>query len=139
MTESTITLGGNELKMRYCAAAETGFEALAHKSLNVFIPHPEIDDEGNIVKDEDGKTIYNQPEASLDDYIRLGVAAIIAAYTIDDNNPPLIDGMDVTRYVLYAATPSEVKSIISSVSQLRSDWYAVPEVVKTENSESEKN
>ena len=107
--EKTISICGQDVQMLYCAATETGFEQLANRSINVFLPG---DDDGN-------------PAATGDDYIKLGIAAIIAAYARNDQEPPVS-----VKDVLYEATPQEVVSLITSAVELRAKWYNVPEIVE---------
>ena len=95
--------------MLYCAATETGFEQLANRSINVFLPG---DDNEN-------------PAATGDDYIKLGIAAIIAAYAKNDQEPPVS-----VKDVLYEATPQEVVALITSAVELRAKWYNVPGIVE---------
>ena len=128
----TIKICGKEVKMLYCAAAETGYESMSGKSSSVFSPQVvEYDDEGRPQKIE-------QPTASLDDYLKLALSAIIAAYGRDGGEPPL--GADD---ILYNASPTEIKELIATTARLRSEWYGLPEVVNkeplAENAEGEKN
>ena len=103
--------------MRYCAAAETGYETMADgRSSEVFIPDVEKDDDGNIVN--------IKQRATADDYIKLAIAAIVAAYAKDEKEPP-ITGKDI----LYDAGPQEVTELIRSVIELRNEWYSVPKTV----------
>ena len=107
--EKTISICGQDVQMLYCAATETGFEQLANRSINVFLPG---DDDEN-------------PAATGDDYIKLGIAAIIAAYAKNDQEPPVS-----VKDVLYEATPQEVVALITSAVELRAKWYDVPEIVE---------
>lgn len=109
--EKTISICGQDVQMLYCAATETGFEQLANRSINVFLPG---DDEEN-------------PAATGDDYIKLGIAAIIAAYARNDQEPPVS-----VKDVLYEATPQEVVALITSAVELRAKWYDVPEIIEEE-------
>ena len=113
--ERTINICGKEVTMRYCAAAETGYESLTPgKTSNVFSPTPS--------KDKDGNDIMLPPEATTSDYIRLAYAAIIAAYARKGEDAPITIGE-----ILYEATPEEVVMLITTVVQLRNEWYTVPE------------
>ena len=101
--------------MRYCAAAETGYESLTPgKTSNVFSPTPS--------KDKDGNDIMLPPEATTSDYIHLALAAIIAAYARKGEDAPI-----TAEEILYEATPEEVVTLITTVVQLRNEWYTVPE------------
>ena len=114
-TEKTITICGKEVTMRYCAAAETGYESLTPgKTSNVFSPTPS--------KDEDGNPTVLPPEATTSDYIHLALAAIIAAYASKGEDAPI-----TAEEILYEATPEEVVTLITTVVQLRNEWYTVPE------------
>ena len=81
----TITLCGKKVKIMYCAATETGYETIAGKSSQVFLSTVlERDENGNVTKSE-------PPAATLDDYIKLALAGIIAAYASEDKEPPITD------------------------------------------------
>ena len=111
-----------DVRMRYCAAAETGYETLSGKSAAVFAPIA--------VKDEEGNPIGWEVKAVFDDYIRLAVAAVIAAYSVSDAKPPIsVDD------VLFEATPQDVSALVEAVIELRNEWYQVPAVVQPEGEE----
>ena len=117
-----------DVRMRYCAAAETGYETLSGKSAAVFAPIA--------VKDEEGNPTGWEVKAAFDDYIRLAVAAVIAAYSVSDAKPPIsVDD------VLFEATPQDVSALVEAVIELRKEWYQVPAVAKPEDEENkdEKN
>ena len=63
MNEKTITICGQEVTLRYCAATETGFEGLRGKSVS------EINFD------------------SSEDLIALGICAIVARYSYRDEQP----------------------------------------------------
>ena len=67
-TTKTIKLCGQEVELLYCPAAECNYEDLAGKSSKVFIP--------TIRKDEDGNVIEVIDNATLRDYLLLGLGAI---------------------------------------------------------------
>lgn len=116
--EKTITLCGKEVRMRYCAAAETGYETLTGKPSTVFSPIIEE-------RDAEGKpTKLTPPSASTDDYLKLAIAAIAAAYSRNNEKPPI-----TAKEILYDATPKEVTDLMTTVIKLRNQWYAVPDVV----------
>ena len=107
--------------MRYCAAAETGYESLSGNKIDVFLPTPtKWDDEGN-------PTDYIPQAAKENDYLTLGIAAIVAAYARENQGPP-ITGEDI----LYDATSKEVAELITTVAMLRAEWYNVPAVIEPE-------
>ena len=106
--------------MRYCAAAETGYETISGKSSTVFLPKMKKNEKGEIV-------VEAPPEAKSEDFILLGVAAIFAAYGKDNQEAPI-----TVETVLFDASPTEVTSIITSVVELRNKWYEMPATVDTE-------
>lgn len=120
ITEKTININGQDVKMRYCAAAETGYEKISGKSSAVFLPKLGKNEKGEIV-------VEAAPEAKSEDFILLGVAAIFAAYGKDNQEAPIS-----LEYVLFDAQPTEVTSIITSVVELRNKWYEVPATVDHE-------
>lgn len=123
IAEKTIKICGREVQMRYCAAAETGYERLSGQSSDIFVPDVEKDEEGNI------KSVTQKAKA--DDYIKLAIAAIIAAYAKDGEDTPV-----TTNQILFDAKADEVQELISSVIELRAKWYDMPEVITTENEET---
>jgi len=113
-----INLCGKKVKIMYCAATETGYETVAGKSSQVFLPTVlERDENGNVTKSE-------PPAAVLDDYIKLALAGIIAAYASEDKESP-VTGKDI----LYKATSEEITNLVSTIVRLRVAWYNVPDVV----------
>jgi len=119
IAEKNVTICGKEVAMRYCAAAETGYETISGQSVEVFVPEIEKDDDGNIVN------IKQLAKAS--DYIRLAFAAIIAAYERKGEDSPV-----TAEDILYDASPTEVNDLILTVVKLRNEWYEVPKVIKPE-------
>lgn len=113
--------------MLYCAAAETGYESLSGKSSAVFIPKRKNDAEGNPVTGENGRPVYEQPEATTGDYLVLANAAIIAAYASNKSEAPVS-----TDEILYDLGPEDIALLIQTVIRLRNQWYHVPEIVDTE-------
>lgn len=97
----TITICGKEVKLRYCAATETGFEQLAGKSI--------------------GGIDFNSQE----DLLRLSVAAIIAAYQRDGQEAPI-----ESKDILFDAKPAEIIELFKAVFELRAAWYNVPLVLE---------
>lgn len=135
-TEKTINICGTDVKMRYCAAAEAGYEQLAGKPVTVFVP--------TFGKNEKGEDIITKPaEATTYDFLELASAAIAAAYAKDEQEPPIS-----TKDILYDATPQEVTLLLNTVIELRNEWYGIPKVVndadkneapKTDEGETPKN
>ena len=122
----TITLCGKDVNIMYCAATETGYEIVAGKSSQVFLPTVlERDKNGKITKAE-------PPAATLDDYIKLALAGIIAAYASEDKEPPVTD-----KDILYNATSEEITNLVGTIGKLRVAWYNVPDVVKPDKQQEE--
>ena len=126
MKKATIKICGKKVDMLYCAAAETGYEKLSGKSSEVFIPKRAMSGD-QPVNDSDGNPIYNAPEAMLDDYIKLAVSAIIAAYAREGKDAPI-----TTKDILYDATAYDVTTIVSTVSRLRNEWYTMPAALQND-------
>lgn len=123
----TITLCGKKVKIMYCAATETGYETVAGKSSQVFLPTVlERDENGNVTKSE-------PPAATLDDYIKLALSGIIAAYASEDKEPP-VTGKDI----IYRATSEEITNLVSTIVRLRVAWYNVPDVVELDKPQTDK-
>ena len=125
----TITLCGKKVKIMYCAATETGYEIMAEKSSQVFLPTI-------LERDENGKvTKAEPPAATLDDYIKLALAGIIAAYESEDENkkPPV-----TSKDILYHATSEEVTNLVATIGKLRKEWYNVPDVVELDKPQTDK-
>lgn len=124
--EKTIKICGKDVQLRYCIASETGFEILSNKESTVFLPTP------TEKKDEEGNIIYDKPKATTEDYLRLAIASIIAAYERNGQEPPVsVDD------ILYDATPEEVTNLIAATIELRLKWYHISDVVKPETEKKE--
>ena len=124
----TITLCGKKVKIMYCAATETGYEIMAEKSSQVFLPTI-------LERDENGKvTKAEPPAATLDDYIKLALAGIVAAYESEDENkkPPV-----TSKDILYHATSEEVTNLVATIGKLRKEWYNVPDVVELDKPQTD--
>lgn len=106
--ERTITICGKEVMMRYCAAAETGFEQMSGKSI--------------------GDIDFKKQE----DLIRLSLAAILAAYLRDNADAPV-----TSAEILSDAKPKELIEMLTALLELRAAWYEIPAVVKPEMEEKE--
>ena len=118
MKQKEITINGQQVIMIYCTATENGFEEISRKSINVFLPTFGTDEEGNTI-------IKEAAPCTIGDWVTLAMAAIVAAYTKD--------GMDVpvsSEYMLYESTPQERNDLITSIVELRNEWYGVPKVVE---------
>lgn len=124
IAEKTFTICGKEVAMRYCAAAETGYETMSGQSSDIFVP--------DIERDKDGNITDIKQKAKADDYIKLAFAAIIAAYARKGEDSPI-----TAEDILYDASPTEVTNLITTVITLRNQWYEVSKVVEPETDEEE--
>lgn len=129
--ERTINICGQEVRMRYCAATETGFEALSGKKIEIFTPTVlEYDEHGKPVKIE-------PPKASSDDYIKLAMSAIVSAYARNNEEPPI-----TADAIIYDANPQEVTVLMTTVIQMRAEWYQLPATIpatETDEPKGKKN
>lgn len=133
-TERTITINIErdgqqkpvDVMLRYCAASETGYESLSGQSVDIFNPIRQ--------EREDGETEILPPKATLEDYIRLAISSIVAAYARRGENPPI-----TAEDILYDARPEEVTLLVKTVSELRYEWYKVSAVVKDEMQQDEQD
>lgn len=121
----TVVRDGEEkevdVRMRYCAAAEQGFETLSGKRMDVFSPTPTS-------WDTDGKPTKFAPKvATTQDYLTLAVSAIVAAYARTNEEPPV-----TSEDIIYDASPQTIIELITTVVTLRIQWYKVPDVVQPE-------
>ena len=131
MTEKTITICGQQVKMRYCAATEIGYEKLSDKSSAIFVPE--------VIKDENGTITDVKQNATLSDFVQLAIAGIIAAYDSENDDAPV-----TAKQILNEAAGNEVSNMVTTIVELRNDWYSVPNVAVTndyveEQEEKEKN
>lgn len=117
MKEKTINICGKEVRIIYCAATENLFEDISGKSTSVFVP--------TFGKDKDGKDIVvAPPKATIGDFVTLAVAGIIAAYTKSGEEMPV-----TSEDILYSATPYERNELLTTVVDIRNEWYNIPKVV----------
>ena len=119
MTEKTITICGKDVTILYCAATETGYERLAQKGIDVFLPtfgpNP----------DKPEETIMTAPPtANTEDYLQLAIAAIVAASESKKQEVPI-----TADDLLYRATKAEVTALITAVIELRNEWYGLSKVI----------
>lgn len=117
-SEYSVTICGQTINLRYCAAAEYGYERMTGKSVAVFVPQFEKNEEGQMV-------MTKLPEASNEDYVMLAMAAIVAYYSKQGQDAPIS-----TDDILYNASPTEITQLMTTVMKARNEWYGVPEVVK---------
>lgn len=120
MVERTVKICGKEVLMCYCTATETGYEAISGKSSVIFIPKVTKDDKGNITSVES--------QANVADCITLAVAGIIASYTRRKEKSPI-----TSDDILYEGTPEEVQNLITTILNMRNEWYQVPSLIKKED------
>ena len=116
--QKEITINGQQVMMIYCTATENGFEEISRKSINVFLPTFGTDEEGNTI-------IKEAAPCTIGDWVTLAMAAIVAAYTKDGKGVPVS-----SAYILYESTPQERNDLITSIVELRNEWYGVPKVVE---------
>lgn len=67
----------------------------------------------------------------MDDYIKLSVSAIIAAYSARGEEAPV-----TAEDVMFNASSKEISEMLTAVIQLRNQWYDIPSVVKPEIEET---
>jgi hypothetical protein len=108
-----------DVKLRYCAATETGFEAMSGKSMEVFNP--------KIVKDDKGTNQVINPIATDEDYIKLAMSAIIAAYARNEEEPPV-----QSEDIIYECTRQQVMDMVMAVSEMRIQWLNIPKLIESE-------
>lgn len=106
---------GRDVRVRYCAATETSFEEMTGKSIDVFIPTVENDE------------VKEPAKANRYDYLMLGIGGIIAAYLREQKDAPI-----TTDEILYDASPTEVMNLITTILNLRNEWYKVADIVPEE-------
>ena len=118
--ERTINICGKEVFMCYCAATETGYETISGKSSIIFVP--------KVIKDANGKVQTVEPNCNMADCITLAVAGIIASYDFRNQEAPI-----TSQDILYHAAPQEVQNLITSILEMRNEWYQVPAMIKKED------
>ena len=118
-TERTITLCGKQVKMRYCAATEIGFETLTGKSSAIFVPE--------IIKDKKGNIKEVKQHATLSDFTNLAIAGVVAAYSYPEQQ----DTPVTATQIMNEATGNEFTTLITTIVELRNEWYTIPEVAKS--------
>ena len=129
MTEKTIKIGGKIVNMLYCAATENGYEDISGKGIGVFVPTFGKDDEGKPI-------IIKEAEATIGDYVMLAYAGIIASATRRQEEVPI-----TVEDILYEITPAERNMLVTTIAELRNEWYGVPKVaaslIESEDSDKE--
>ena len=118
MTKKTITICGKEVEIFYCTATENGYERMSGKQINVFVP--------TFKKNEKGETVIDKlPKATNEDYLTLAIAGIVAADSYYERESAI-----TSKEIIYEAEPKDVKELITTIIDLRNEWYAVPKVVE---------
>ena len=118
MTKKTITICGKEIEIFYCAATENGYERMSGKQINVFVP--------TFNKNEKGETVIDKlPEATNEDYLTLAIAGIVAADSYYERESSI-----TSKEIIYEAEPKDVQELITTIIDLRNEWYSVPKVVE---------
>lgn len=112
--------------MRYCAATETGYETMSGRSATIFMPTTTKDDKGNIINIE--------VTAETEDYIKLALAAILAAYTCDKKDTPI-----TSEEIMYNASSKDVILLIKTVTELRNEWYDIPSIIKPDENQPDES
>lgn len=126
IAERTINICGKDVKMRYCAATETGYETISGKPATIFMP--------DITKDAKGNIISIETKAETEDYIKLALAAIIAAYARDNQKAPI-----QSEEIMYDAQPKDVILLIKTVTELRNEWYDIPSIIKPDENQPDES
>jgi len=112
-----------DVKMLYCAASETGYQSLSGKTMDVFFPTFE--------KDENGEIIVKEPAKATDmDYIQLSTACVVAAYECNNEEPPI-----TANDIIYSASRAEIIDMIKTVLEMRAEWSAIPSTIEKEMEE----
>lgn len=106
--EKKIEILGKEVRLRYCAATENGFEQLR------------------------GKSIYRIDFESQEDLIALVIASLVAAYARTEEEAPI-----TSDDILYECNPADIIKLVKVVMELRAEWYQVPKVIETEEQQGE--
>ena len=106
--EKKIEILGKEVRLRYCAATENGFEQLR------------------------GKSIYKIDFESQEDLLALVIASMVAAYARTDEESPI-----TSDDILYECKPSDIILLVKAVMELRAEWYQVPKVIEQEEQTGE--
>ena len=127
--EKTVKICGKEVKMRYCLAAEQGYEMMSDgKSVEIFNPTViERDKKGNPTKVE-------PPKAMTADYVKLSFAAIVAAYECEKKDLPI-----TIEEILFESNCKDSKDLVKAMMELRLKWYNIPGIIKSETDDKPDN
>ena len=114
-----------EVKILYCAASETGYQSLSGKTMDVFMPEYDFDEEGKV------KGIKQPPKATDMDYLQLAISCIVAAYERNEQEPPI-----TSKDILYNASRSEIVALTTAVMEMYYEWLVVPKTIEKEMKDS---
>jgi hypothetical protein len=105
--------------MRYCVRTEVMFGELTNheKDITVFNPIP--------VTDANGKTTFSMPKATDDDYLKLSLSAIIAAYEARGEDAPI-----TVKDLYFHSTREQTQEMAKTIIQLRIEWLNIPKAVE---------
>lgn len=116
-----------EVKMLYCAAAESGYQILSGKTMDVFVPE--------LKQQEDGTYIVVKAAPATDmDYLQLSMAIISAAYEADNQESPI-----TANDILYFCTRDQVSDLVSVAMELYREWLKIPTTLEKETKDEEGN
>ena len=90
-----------EVHLRYCNAAEIGYEQLT------------------------GKNVSTLADGSQDDWTKLCLAAIIAYYEYHEETVPI-----TSRDLLFSVKSDELLTLLKTVAEARQEWYGIPAIMK---------
>lgn len=110
-----------EVKMLYCAAAESGYQILSGNTMDVFVPE--------LKQKEDGTFIVVKAAPATDmDYLQLSMAIISAAYEADNQESPI-----TANDILYFCTRDQVSDLVSAAMELYREWLKIPATLEKES------
>ena len=104
--------------MRYCVRTEVMFGELTNheKDITVFNPQP--------ITDEQGNTTFGIPKATDDDFVKLSLSAIIAAYEARDEDAPI-----TVKDLYFHCTREQTQEMAKTIMMMRVDWLNIPKPV----------
>lgn len=114
-----------EVKMLYCAAAESGYQILSGKTMEVFIPEMKQQEDGTYI-------VAKQATATDMDYMQLSMAAINAAYEADNQETPI-----TANDIMYHCTREQVINLVGVVMELYREWLKIPSTLGKEMKDEE--
>lgn len=105
MKEKEITIAGQKVGVAYCYATEIAFARYTGKNI------------------EDA--FREGQQISPENVLYLILSAIVAYYESRNQQPPV-----ESTSVMYKATPQEITSAITDITNLRLSWYSLPPLEK---------